>query len=654
MSRLRAVPRRVVVTHLCVFGGFLALGVVLWWRVWVTGDPTSTISCRCGDPSQEVWFLAWTPWALLHGHNPFLSQAIFAGRGGANMMANTSWMAPSVVLAPVTWLFGPIASFNVGAVVGPAVSGWSFFLAARKVSSSLAGPVLGALLYGFSPFVVSNDPFGHLNFTLLFFPPLAFLLLQDLVVGRVHRPVRVGLALGGLVVVQFFTSTELLAMVGVVGVVAGLAGLALAPGPIWARRRELGVALGVAGVVVAVVLAYPVWFLLEGPRHVVGFPWPDSPALGGPASSIVRAGRDVHLPSPFLELGGYYGGAGPNFGSARFPSIFFLGFPLLGFLALSSVAWYRVRLAWVCLVAGAAAWVFSFGTMLGTELEPATRQVHPWWLPWRALSHLPLVGDIQPIRFVGVAMFAVSLLLVVGVDRLPPGLVALWERIGAGRGGGGGGRSAGRVAAGLVAVVAGAVLVPVALTVSVPYTVRPGSLPAWFRDQAPRLPPETVVLVTPFGDQEAMGWQAESGFAFRLAGGFAVVPGLSGRSEFVVPPTGAEAVLARLSPGPETIPTGPPPGSDADVAAVSGALARWGVGVVVVTRAGSSPTYAAGFFTAVFGRAPTVEGDTWVWSGPAGTPVAVTPDLLVRCQRAGQGDRSPLAVPDCVLAGSSS
>ena len=28
-------------------------------------------SCACGDPVQQAWYLAWTPYALLHGHNLF-------------------------------------------------------------------------------------------------------------------------------------------------------------------------------------------------------------------------------------------------------------------------------------------------------------------------------------------------------------------------------------------------------------------------------------------------------------------------------------------------------------------------------------------------------------------------------------------------------
>src|SRR5580698_4075075 len=105
--------RNVVALHGAVIVVLLVLSVATWWRVWGTGHPTSTITCQCGDVSEALGFLAWTPWALVHGHNPFLSNAIYAGQGGANMLVNATWMAGGVLFAPITWIFGPIAAFNV-------------------------------------------------------------------------------------------------------------------------------------------------------------------------------------------------------------------------------------------------------------------------------------------------------------------------------------------------------------------------------------------------------------------------------------------------------------------------------------------------------------------------------------------------------------
>jgi hypothetical protein len=146
-----------------------------------------------------------------------------------------------------------------------------------------------------------------------------------------------------------------------------------------------------------------------------------------------------------------------------------------------------------------------------------------------------------------------------------------------------------------------------------------------------------------------MGWQAQTGLHFDLAGGFAVVPGPDGRSAFVSTPTGAIAALNRLSSDPESIVTTPLPSSPREVTAVRSVLIRWNVGVTVVTREGRQPEYSAAFFTAVYGRAPTYRHGVWVWAGPPGTTtVPVSSTILPACAATASAS-DPLAAPRCML-----
>ncbi len=642
--------RRTITLHLAVFGGFVLLGVVLWWHVWITGHPTTTISCQCGDPSQELWFLSWTPWALVHGHSPFLTNALYTGQGGANMMVNTSWMLPAVVLAPVTWMFGPIASFNVAATLAPALSGWCFFVAARRVTTLVPAQILGALLFGFSPFVLWNDPFGHVNFTLLFFLPLAFLLLHDLTIAHRRSAVWDGAWLAVLVVAEFFTSTEMLAMgVLVIGLTL-VAAAVMAPRNAWHQRRRLLTAFATTAGIVAVALAYPAWFVLAGPRHIVGAPWPDSPKWGTTPSALLDAGVRVHQSSYFNITGGYYGGAGPNAGPVHLPSLIYFGVPLTVLLVVSVVTWYRWRLAWAVAIGTVIAWLFSFGTTLGYR-PGAGAQDSPWWLPWRLFAHLPLVDDILPIRFGVIVTFGAALLLAISLDRWATILTAALARRRGGHATTAGRRRPRTVAAWLTGIVGVAVLVPVALTNSVPFTVVSTPLPAWFSIDAPRLPTGTVVLVLPFAGQRAMGWQAQTGLHFDLAGGFAVVPDPDGRSAFVAPPGGAVAYLGRLSSDPESLQDTPLPSTAPQATEVRDAIERWHVGVTVVTEEGRQPLYSVAFLTAVYGRAPVFRHGVWVWTGPPSSePVTIGPSTVATCSDAPSVAPAHAGVARCVLA----
>ena len=110
-------------------GAYLVLAVLLWGHVW-TGHPTSTTTCGCGDSSLFTWFIEWPAYAIRHGLSPFSSTAV-GFPGGVNLPANTSVLAIGVALAPVTWLFGPIASMNVALTLAPALSASAMFVLLR-------------------------------------------------------------------------------------------------------------------------------------------------------------------------------------------------------------------------------------------------------------------------------------------------------------------------------------------------------------------------------------------------------------------------------------------------------------------------------------------------------------------------------------------
>ena len=616
----------VVGPHAAVIVVLLIISIVMWWRVWVTGHPTSTITCQCGDVSEALGYLAWTPWALVHGHNPFLSNAIYAGQGGANMLVNTTSMAVGLLVAPITWIFGPIAAFNVAVTLAPVVSGWCFFLAVRAVTRFVPGQIVASVLYGFSPFVVANDRVGHYWASWLVYPPLAFLCLYDLLVTRRHRPIVLGVALGLLTVVQFFISTEILAMSAVMIVIGVVAAVAVAPRPAWARRRDVVTGLGVAAAIVAAVLAYPAWFALDGPRHIIGNPWFVVSVAGIPVSGIVSAGPGVHQLLALYVLSGYFGGAGPNSS--------YLGIALLGFLLVSSVFWFKNRLAQVVAITGTISWLFSLGQARA-------------WMPWRLFEHVPVVSQIAPPCFSVITVLAAAFLLALSAD----GWWNLAVEHHARRARAPHRRHDRRIlgASGTVlALVSAATLIPVGAAYSLPYVIHHEPIPVWFRHDAPRLPPQTVVLTYPLPGDAAMGWQAVDGMGFRIVGGYAIVPGGDGRhSEGLSPFRGSVAVLQSLHrTGLRSLPSAPL----RVLGQMRTSLHDWGVQVVVVPMTeGQALSYAADFFTAVLGRSPRIQGHAWVWYG-LGTrsPVPIARAALDAC--VGESTKTdPLLGPRCVL-----
>lgn len=177
-------------------------------------------------------------------------------------------------------------------------------------------------------------------------------------------------------------------------------------------------------------------------------------------------------------------------------------------------------------------------------------------------------------------------------------------------------RLVGALGIAIAVVVAATVVAPLARAWSLPLTVAPVDVPVWFRQVAPRLPAGSVVLAYPFvgppGDSEAMVWQAVDRMHFDIAGGCCIVPGPTGAADHGTTPGSANAVLGALS-----MPLlGPLPAltDTAALDAVRNAITVWGVTTVVVTDRGRDPAYATRWFTALFGRPPTVEAGAAVWT----------------------------------------
>src|SRR5580658_6763847 len=206
-------PRRSVGGLALAFVGYLAVALVLWWHVW-SSHPTTVTTCGCGDASLFLWFLEWPAYALAHGHDPFYSTALFHP-AGIDLLSNTSVLAIGIVLAPVTWLFGPVATMNVASTLGPALSALAMFWLLRRWVRWTPAAFVGGLVFGFSPFAVTNLAVAHLNTQVLVLVPLIVGCLDDLLIRQPRRPAVTGTALGLLVVAQFFLSTEMLVIMAI-------------------------------------------------------------------------------------------------------------------------------------------------------------------------------------------------------------------------------------------------------------------------------------------------------------------------------------------------------------------------------------------------------------------------------------------------------
>jgi len=606
------------------FAAYLILSVLLWWHVWST-HPTSVTTCGCDDPALFLWFLEWPAYAIAHGHNPFYSTALFHP-GGIDLLSNTSVLGIGVPLAPVTWLFGPVATLNVASTLTPALSALSMCWLLRRWVSWWPAAFTGGLLYGFSPFVFDNLASAHLMTAALVLPPLMVACLDDLLIRRRHRPVVTGAALGLLLVLQFFVGTEVLVMI-VLTAIVGLV-LVVVYAAVFEREAFLArapgslVGLATAGGVSVVLLAYPAWVALAGPAHLSGLVWPSiTPGSGGLTASDL-----YHLsygsPSLVRLLAGYQGPGLPDAG--------YLGLGTLAVVVVGLAVWHRDRRLW-------------FFTALGLSVVVLALGRQSYWTPWRILARVPVLENAVPGRLMAMVTLCAAILVAVVVDRTRTAVAAL------------GGRAVGALAAAAVVAVA---IVPMAAAErgNVPFTTRAVVSPPWFDGPARRLPAHHVVYAfpPPAAGGAALAWQAVDGFRFALATGAG--PGSIARR------AGPERAAQMLLTAGATPLGSPPPLGPSAIASIRRALRGWGVTEVVVAPPASltapfgrpsSSAWALAAMTAAVGRPPSMVHGAWVCSG-VDVPQAslpVTAAAFARCTSPAVYLRSsPESVPRCITA----
>ncbi len=606
---------------------YLLVGFVLWVHAWAQGASTHTL-CGCGDPALFLWFFQWPATALAHGENPFYSTALFHPTG-INLLAQTSVMGLSLPLVPVTWIWGPVASLNVASTLTPALTAFFAFLVIRRWAPWTPAAFIGGLLYGFSPFVLTSLEFAHLMTAALMLLPLILAVLDEIVLRQHHSAIWSGVLLGVLLFAQFFLSSELLAITALVVAfsILALVAAALVSDRDTVRRMAphaaKGVAIGLA--VGGVLLAWPVWFALEGPAHLSGLVWPNVGVIGGfiPSSFVFAGYPDPH--NVFSALGGYDG--------APLASAAYLGWGLLAVIVAGTLAFHRDRRLWFFGFVLALCAVFSLG------------ERHGQWEPAWIFSKVPLIENIIEQRFMAIGFLAAAIMLAVILDHLHQ-LAPGWRGVGA------------------VFAAACVALVPITLTFAprLPFTMGPVILPRWYSEVAPTLPPGRVLLSYPApfsGIQSAMSWQAVNRMHYGQAGGGGP-QGVASRAGSAAP---GFRVLSLLAFGVgKPLPTG----SSAQFSAVRHALAVWQVTTVVIAvnvsaprhQQGRDPTYAAAFMTAALGRLPRVQAGAWVWDDVElglRAPLRLKAGTLESCVPRAAG-RSGLAVatmrvPDCVVRG---
>ena len=572
---------------------YLGLSALANGSVWTHGIAHTVQPSGGNDVPEEVWFLAQTPWVLLHGHNPFANDWLNAPVG-VNLMDNTTMPLLGILAFPITWLLGPIATFNILIDLAIFASAMSFFVMARRFVSWWPAAFVGGLAYGFSPFTAATAN-AHLFLLFQAIPPLVIYFVDRFFRSSVPRPAWSGIAIGLCFVAQFYISTEVFAsLVVMTACAAVLGGVYVLWKHVQLDRRRLVTMVGCAGVVIALGVGYAAWVAVAGPEHITG------PAQ--PATAIAGVTVDpVGLVVPTIDQRFTFGHAslGDSLVALRDPNWnvvvdspvengSYVGVPLLLALVIGGIVLRRRRFALFCSVMGAIGLVMSLGSRLHID---GHRTGIP--LPFIVIAHLPLLDSSVASRWITYFWLFAALLLALLLD-------AFYKVVARGRFGH---RGAVAWSAGLAVVV----LLP--LVPAWPYAAAPADVPAWFTGAARSLPAGSAAVIYPLAsstNDSSMLWQAMADMEFRMPGGFAVIPGPTGANTFGGQATPLSEALGQCEGGATSVPGF----SAADVQAQ---LRQWQTQTVAVVPTAPGAACATTLFTGALG--PHQEsGGVLVWS----------------------------------------
>jgi hypothetical protein len=195
----RSAARHPVVVHLAVLLGYIAVGVGVTWphATYLAGKLPYT-----RDAGSYVWGFWWIAHCVSHLQDPWATKYI-AAPVGAPLGMHALMPLVGVVMLPVTFLFGPSASYNLISTLLPGLLAYAMYRVARLWLPSQVGAIAAGAFFGYSS-ILSHQTWVHLNLAAgaLFLPITLEAAIRLRRRPRPRQAIALGLALAASIMVD--------------------------------------------------------------------------------------------------------------------------------------------------------------------------------------------------------------------------------------------------------------------------------------------------------------------------------------------------------------------------------------------------------------------------------------------------------------------
>ncbi|MBN1593020.1 MAG: hypothetical protein JW941_07230 [Candidatus Coatesbacteria bacterium] len=365
--------------------------------------------CGAGDSMMFAWNFWWIAEQLKEGKLFFKCDYAMLPFG-IRTVYHTALPLHCVLLAPVTWLLGPLVSSNLHLILSFAIGGLGMALLIRFLTCSYLAGLCGGIVYAFSTFHWYHA-IGHYNQTATELLPFCILFLLKW--GRDSRVRDLAIASGllGLNLYNDYTTTIVLGICA-----APLFGLGVFRA---VRERELKktILALTASMLLFAVIASPVFYHAREFSSLFDDNWRVEPGLAvrnsPDALSYLLPDGLVWFSVPLFKSDRYVSLTGGGLDRAHFFGIFALALSILGAIVQTK---QDRRLALCLLLSMVVCFLLSLGpkpSMFGEQIIPAAVS------PFTLLSKIPFLSDIRiPGRFgLGVALVG-AVFVGIGAARL--------------------------------------------------------------------------------------------------------------------------------------------------------------------------------------------------------------------------------------------
>jgi len=246
--------RYITISSLC----YLCLEVI-FFRLY-DHHLTTQIMNAGSDPNMFMFFLQWWPHELSHWANPFLINALTHP-----YVYNAAWLtsvpALALIATPITYMFGPIASWNILVISALFLSALLTWYLVWIITSNPLSSFLSGLLFGFSTYQVAE--LVHINLIMTFPLPLILIIALKRYRGDLRRTTA-SVAAGITFALLVYISTELMLTMALSVFITIIISLVVTPKSTLSIIREYIIDL-LLSAAVFVILALPLlWYVIQG------------------------------------------------------------------------------------------------------------------------------------------------------------------------------------------------------------------------------------------------------------------------------------------------------------------------------------------------------------------------------------------------------